>query len=117
MTITAEGYQDLRERVAAAWTYIGFRAGETEHFRLSVSDPRVSVVEDGTENPVTVEALLAGDDPEIAGQLPLVVDNTALYKVAEGGDIMDSDSFIAFTFELAGDLCTFRHTIQGPPIG
>jgi hypothetical protein len=116
MTIEAAGYQDLREHVAATWTHIGIREGAVEHFRLPLTDARVTLESDGTANPVTFRVELAGSDAEISGAMPLTVDNTALHKVAEAGDILDTDSFAPFTFSDAEDSLTIRHHVEGPPI-
>ena len=113
--LTAAGYQDLREHVAAEWTHIAFFFETTELFRPPLSDSRVTVESDGTANPVTIRADLAGDDAEL-GSLPTSIDGTALFKVAEAGDALASNTHTVFTFSDAADECTFRHTVQLPVI-
>lgn len=116
--ITAAGYTDLRERIEASWTHVGFFNGATELFRLPLTDGRVQWESDAAANPLVLRADLDGDDAEIdvAENGAMTIDGTRLFKVAEAGDALSSDDHAAFTFGDPGDTCIFRHEVQGPEI-
>jgi len=114
--LTAAGYRDLRDYIAATWTHIAAREGSTEHLRLPLSDARVTLTSDGENNPVTVTLVLSGDDLDVVPLLPLTVDNTALYKVAEAGSILSGDSFTPFILANADDELTVTHSVEVPQV-
>lgn len=117
MAIEAGGYADLRQRIIDNWNYIEVRDEVSEDMlgaRLEVDvDPRVTVISDATENPVSIEIILTGSDDDIT--LDSKVKEFAIFDAATDGNLLmtqvDPDGF---TFADDSSQATFTISINIP---
>ena len=115
--ISANGYQDIRNRIQAGWQYIELRdeAG-VAIVRLPESDPRVTWTHEPGAQTLELTAVVKGDDTDIAPLLPKTFGSAALYTVASGGEPMAVESFTQFTMSTAADQLTVIFKVEVPQV-
>lgn len=115
--INANGYQDIRDRIEANWTYVELRDGSSAAIvRLPVSDSRVTWTHTPGAQTLELTTVIKGDDTDIAALLPKTFASAALFKVAEAGDAMVAETFTSFTMSTAADQLTVIMKVEVPQV-
>lgn len=120
--ITNDGYQDLRDRIEANWTYIEVRnagaagTGGAAVVRLPVSDSRVDWMHTPGAQALQLRVVLTGSDADISE--PVTLRSSAIYKVATGGSALSAEVLAEgdATITAPADSVTITHTIEVPDI-
>lgn len=115
MAISNEGYKDLRQHVETTWKYVAIISDNgAELSRLQVGvDTGVTISDDYTINPLTIQAVLTGTQMGINTK----VQGLKLYNVATNGTALVEVTYASyFQFQNADDELTLRETIQIPAI-
>ncbi len=95
--ITEAGYQDLRDYVEGAWSFVEIRddsaagAGGAAVVRLDPSDPRVEWVHAPSAQVLQIRVTLRGDDGDITP--PVTLRSAALYDAGTGGSAYAEEVF------------------------
>lgn len=115
--ISANGYQDIRDRIQAGWQYIELRdeAG-VPIVRLPESDPRVTWTHDPGAQTLELTVVVKGDDTDIAPLLPKTFGSAALYTVSTDGNPMAVESFTQFTMSTEADQLTVIFKVEVPQV-
>jgi len=115
--ISANGYQDIRDRIQAGWQYIELRdeAG-VPIVRLPESDPRVTWTHEPGAQTLELTVVVKGDDADIAPLLPKTFGSAALYTVPTDGDPMAVESFTQFTMSTEADQLTVIFKVEVPQV-
>ena len=114
-SFTSAGLADLHGFIASDWQYIEVRddsaagTGGAPIVRLNVSDPRVTVTDNGTN--VVVQVVLTGSDADVT--TPVTARSTAIYDVASGGTARSEEVHVEGDATLSADVdsVTVSHTL------
>jgi hypothetical protein len=120
--ITSDGYQDLRDRIQANWTYIELRddaaggTGGDPIVRIAETDPRVSWIHSGGAQALQLRVVLTGSDADVP--VPVTIRSSAIYKVSSAGSAMSAETLVEgdATINADPDSVTITHTIEVPDI-
>ena len=115
--ISANGYQDIRDRIQAGWQYIELRdeAG-VPIVRFPESDPRVAWTHDLGAQTLELTVVVKGDDTDIAPLLPKTFGSAALYTVSTNGNPMAVESFTQFAMSTEADQLTVVFKVEVPQV-
>lgn len=115
---TDAGDEDLRQHIQDEWTHVALIDDEGgEETRIDIdADSRAEWTDPPAENPMSLEITVTGDDGDI--DLPVALVESALYRVADGGDPLSGDDFAEGVATLGApvDQLTVAHDIQQPII-
>lgn len=115
--ISANGYQDIRDRIQAGWQYIELRDGAgVAVVRLPESDSRVTWTHTPGAQTLELTVVVKGDDTDIAPLLPKTFGSAALYTVAANGNPMAVEAFTQFTMSTAADQLTVIFKVEVPQV-
>lgn len=115
--ISANGYQDIRDRIQAGWKYIELRDAEGAAIvRLPESDPRVTWTHEPGAQTLELTVVVKGDDNDIVSLLPKTFGSAALYTVATDGNPMAVESFTQFTMSTEADQLTVIFKVEVPQV-
>lgn len=113
---TNAGDASLRDLIQQNWTYISIvdDAGN-EVTRIEIAaDSRVQWTNTPSNNPITLEIILKGDDADLTDQLPVTIERTELYDTSGGGDALSGDSADPATLAVGPDQITITHDVYQP---
>lgn len=115
--ISANGYQDIRDRIQAGWKYIELRDAEGAAIvRLPESDPRVTWTHEPGAQTLELTVVVKGDDNDIVSLLPKTFGSAALYTVATDGNPMAVEPFTQFTMSTEADQLTVIFKVEVPQV-
>lgn len=120
--ITNAGYQDLRDRIQANWTFIEVRdasalgTGGAAIVRLPISDARVTWVHAAGAQALQLRVVLTGSDADVP--VPVTARSSAIYTVATLGTPMSAEVLAEgdASINASADKITITHTIEVPDI-
>lgn len=112
--IVAAGYTHLRTVGPVTNWFVALRESGTEIARMDSTDSRCAVSDDTTNQTVTFEIEIHGDDADL-GTLPTTIDEMVAYDSGSGGTQLSAvEAFTGFTYDSTDDVGIFRFKIQVP---
>lgn len=114
--ITEKGLEKIRQLIQENWQYIEVRdESDDPILRVDLTDARVTIVNDYTDNPLTIQLFLMGGDSDIG--VGTKVKSAHLYDVDVDGDALVEVVYstpVEFTSEL--DELAININLQIPKI-
>jgi len=119
MTITNNGYRDIRTYMKNNWNWIGLvdDNGTVQRRYDILNSSSVTIINSETSNPLTVEIEVTGSDIEnIGGSLPVTLQSTKFFKTNNSTTSMGSDSIADVELATSGDTVVVTAEYQSPII-